>query len=232
MPGQMVAFFAHRMAWGMLPVIERGYPPLRIGSALDAHGHRRTERLPAMLVVTPPRDTTRLAHDVRNDRRSSRSTTAAEPTVRSGRFPPDQLHPLEREPQHLRDIAAIALRPLRARPYDRAVRVDVGDCAGRPNHGVVLEWKVIGRLEMSLALRQPRGNVALIVTKLVAHHRELGQLSINAAEIGQSLGRAPFSLKRERSPDGILFAGSDHAQKIVAPDDLRAGNAANRVAVH
>src|SRR5260370_15958169 len=149
---QMVAFFAHRMAWGMLHVIERGHASVCIGSALDAHGHRRTERLPAMLVVTHPLDPNRLAHDLRHDRRISCSIIAAEPTVRSGRFPPDQLHPLEREPQHLRDIAAIALRPLRARPYDRAVRVDVGDCAGRPNPAMALEWKVIGRLEMSLAL--------------------------------------------------------------------------------
>src|SRR5258708_34476791 len=155
MPGQWVAFFAHRMAWGMLHVIERGHAPVCIGSALDAHGHRRTERLPAMLVVTHPLDPNRLAHDLRHDRRISCSIIAAEPTVRSGRFPPDQLHPLEREPQHLRDIAAIALRPLRARPYNRAVRADVADCTGPPNHRWVLEWQVISPRELSPARLLP-----------------------------------------------------------------------------
>src|SRR5258708_39524109 len=113
------------------------------------------------------------------------SIVGGAPTVRPGRFPRDQLHALEREPQHLRDIAAIALRPLRARPYDRAVRVDDGDCAGRPNHGVVLEWKVIGSHEMSLALRQHRGYVSQNVTKLCALHRELAQLIIDSTGIGQ-----------------------------------------------
>src|SRR5260370_16711308 len=122
MPGQMVAFFAHRMAWGMLHVIERGHASVCIGSALDGHGHRRAERLPAMLVVAHPLDTNRLAHDLRHDRRIGRSIVAAEPTVRSGRFPPDQLHPLERQPQHLPHIPAIPLPPPPPRPYDPPCR--------------------------------------------------------------------------------------------------------------
>src|SRR5262245_24064260 len=97
---------------------------------------------------------------------------------------------------------------------------------------MALEWKIIGGPEAGLAPRQLRVHVTLIVTKLIAHYRKLGQLLIDAGKVGQWFGRTPFSLKRESRSDCILLARSDDTQKIIAPYDLRAGNAANRVGVH
>ncbi len=86
-----------------------------------------------------------------------------------------------------------------------AVRLDVRDRAGRTDHGVVLERKVVGRRDAPLALGETGRDVAVAVAQLVAHDplsRQFARRSYRYREASRSRSN------RARSARAALMASS------------------------
>src|SRR5579862_6752049 len=104
---------------------ETGNFALCIQTRLHIDYSWRTERRPTLLVFTHPLNAYGLADSLRQESRLRHSVITSKSSIGTGSFDPHASHFLQRQTQHLGEVAAVALYPLRARPECRLAGADI-----------------------------------------------------------------------------------------------------------
>src|SRR5262245_6398305 len=117
-------------------IVPSNHIVLRIYSATNFDHHRRSQRLPAMFIVSHPLYTDGLPDGLGEKRGISRSVVRSVVAVAAGRFDKHHTNVGRRIPQQLRDGGTKLMRSLSPRPDRRFTVLDVGEPARGANGSV------------------------------------------------------------------------------------------------
>src|SRR5262249_6312780 len=141
---------------------------LRIHSATYFHYHGRSQRFPAMFVVSHPLYADGLPDGLGEERCISRSVIRSVVAVAAGRFDKHHTNVGRGNAQQLRDGRTKLMRSLGPRPDRRFAVLDLGKAARRANGSVQLEWPLVSGIQCFGRASQRTVNVTCVGRRPVA----------------------------------------------------------------